>query len=1353
MSKKIVSFLVATLVALSVPAFSSPAQADIAGGFTYTLAEGQVTITGCVGYCPTDLVIPATLDDNPVVAIAPWTFAWLDFPLVSLTLPNSLHNIGDSAFEGNSLTSVTIPGSVTRVGSVAFRFNSLSAVTFVGNAPFDGGDVFHGNDSLLAVDVPYGSTGYGATFSSVPVRVADAPEVFTYTTDADNNVTVTGCVDTCPADLVFPDTLGGNPVTAIGDFSFYLRQLTSVTIPASVTSIGFYAFYMNLLTSVTLPSSLTSIAPNAFYDNKLTSVTIPSSVSSIDSGAFGLNQLTSVTIPSSVTSIGYAAFIDNLLTSVTFQGDAPHDPGSVFEGNVDLFAIHVPFSAIGWTTSFSGIAVHLGDAPFIYTTDSNNNVKIEGYNGVMSTDLVIPATLGGNPVTAISAGAFVNRGLTSVRFTGNAPSDGGGIFDGNENLSVIDVPYGATGWGSTFSGVTLRVGKYAPFTYETDAFNSLTITGYSGTVPTDLVIPATLGGNPVTRIWYGAFANKSLTSVSIPSSVYSVLSGAFSNNSLTSVTFTGNAPYDQANLFLGNAGLTAIDVPYDSTGWGATFSGVPVRYGVSPLLFTTDGENKVTVTGCRSGVCPATLVIPANLGGNPVKSIGAHAFDNAHLKSVSIPSSVTDIGASAFAHNSLTALSIPSSLTSLGSFAFATNLLTSVTLPSTLTDVASGAFYNNLLTSVTIPNSVTSIGADAFNVNSLSSVTIPSSVTSINQFAFAVNSLTSVVFDGNAPTNGGSIFYGNTGLVTVDVPYGSTGWDSYFANISVRVGKYGPFTYSTDTDNNLTITGYAGIVPTDLVIPATLGGNPVVAIGDSAFVYAGLTSVSLPNSLLRLEASCFSNNSLTSVTIPSSVVTIGSNAFVRNGLTSVTIPNGVTNVGVLAFAINHLTSVTLGSSLASIGSWAFWDNTIESVTFPASVTSVSQAAFANNSLTSVNFKGAAPLDGGTVFDSNSSLTEIDVPYGLAGWGETFSGVTVRVAPAPFTYTTDADNNVTVTGCVDTCPADLFLPATLGGNPVVAIADNAFKGAGITSVVLPDSLVSVGAWAFENNSLTAVTLPSSLTTLYAGAFYINSLTSVIVPSSVTTIADYVFAKNALTSIVFQGNAPAVGNNVFENDADLLAVDVSYGTTGWGATFSGTPVHVVGAPLGKPASAPKIRSVKSGNTQVTLGIWAPRKNGGTEITGYEYTVDDGATWVAVDPSSTATSLVITGLENGTRYTVQVRAVNTSGGGAASNLRSFTPRTLADAPTITALTGLSAKIKVELEAPAFNGGAKITRYAYSINEGDWRSWSVGGNGTTQVITGLKKNASCSIRIRAYTVAGWGAISEAVTAVTAIR
>ena len=74
-------------------------------------------------------------------------------------------------------------------------------------------------------------------------------------------------VDESIYDAVIPATLGGYPVTSIGEYAFFACfDLMSVTIPDSVTSIGNSAFDGCAgLTYVTIGNGVTSIGGSAFF--------------------------------------------------------------------------------------------------------------------------------------------------------------------------------------------------------------------------------------------------------------------------------------------------------------------------------------------------------------------------------------------------------------------------------------------------------------------------------------------------------------------------------------------------------------------------------------------------------------------------------------------------------------------------------------------------------------------------------------------------------------------------------------------------------------------------------------------------------------------------------------------------------------------------------------------------------------------------------------------------------------------------------------------------------------------------------------------------------------------------------
>ena len=112
--------------------------------------------------------------------------------------------------------------------------------------------------------------------------------------------------------ITVPQTLGGYPVTEIGDGAFTeCEYLTAVNVPNGVMRIGKDAFSdCTTLSHVTLPDGLTSIDGDAFDGcESLLSIDIPGTVTWIGDNAFAdCRRLSSIYIPQSVTGIGRHAF-------------------------------------------------------------------------------------------------------------------------------------------------------------------------------------------------------------------------------------------------------------------------------------------------------------------------------------------------------------------------------------------------------------------------------------------------------------------------------------------------------------------------------------------------------------------------------------------------------------------------------------------------------------------------------------------------------------------------------------------------------------------------------------------------------------------------------------------------------------------------------------------------------------------------------------------------------------------------------------------------------------------------------------------------------------------------------------
>jgi uncharacterized repeat protein (TIGR02543 family)/LPXTG-motif cell wall-anchored protein len=316
--------------------------------------------------------------------------------------------------------------------------------------------------------------------------------------------------------------------------------------------------------------------------------------------------------------------------------------------------------------------------------------------------------------------------------------------------------------------------------------------------------------------------------------------------------------------------------------------------------------------------------------------------------------------------------------------------------------------------------------------------------------------------------------------------------------------------YTADDANvpaGATVTAYDRGSGSTVTIPpsVTIGVTDyaVTTIGNGAFNFAGLRSLSLPGSLTTIGANAFLNNSLDKVSLPGSLTTIGEFAFFGNLLISVSFPNSLTTIGDFAFAENPLTEVSLPDMLTAIGGFAFYNNDLKLVSLPDSLITIGDSAFAENALESVSLPDSLTTIGDSAF-ANNALTSVSLPNMLTTIGD---------------YAFDGNSLTSVS-----------LPNTL-----TSIGRSAFAGNSLTSVSLPNMLTTIGRSAFAENALTSVSLPNMLTTIGRSAFAENALTSVSLPASVTTIGEGAFYGNALTSVRFLGAAPAsFGESVFTSD---------------------------------------------------------------------------------------------------------------------------------------------------------------------------------------------------------------------------
>ena len=219
----------------------------------------------------------------------------------------------------------------------------------------------------------------------------------------------------------------------------------------------------------------------------------------------------------------------------------------------------------------------------------------------------------------------------------------------------------------------------------------------------------------------------------------------------------------------------------------------------------------------------------------------------------------------------------------------------------------------------------------------------------------------------------------------------------------------------------------------------------------------------------------------------------------------------------------------------------------------------------------------------------------------------------------------------------------------------------------------------------------------------------------------------------------------------------------------AAGTGSPNYLLYLdPLGGPIVAPPPPTpvAPSAPTGITItpstGSLSVRFTAGaagtSPITTYKYSLDGGTTWATRQSGTTASPIAITGLVNGTTYSVSIRAVSLVSDGTASTPVSATLPNAPAIPTIgsaSANAGRSATVRWTLGS---NGGSAITSHVVTayLNGSGTAAKTVTVNGATSVstsVTGLTIGGSYTFKVQARNAYGNSALSSASNAIIALR
>ena len=327
---------------------------------TVALVPSTVTSLGACSYCENPIPNPSFLYAGSGTNLDYSTirgyigdlseFSNKVFVIPSVMNGVQLKAIASSAFSSMNLTdwTVVIPDTVIEIGGSAFSASGIGSVNLPSGLKTIGGSAFY-NNRIKNLNIPSSVTSIG-TLAFNRNLVSDANQAWIYkrTVSGIDYSTIIGYAGANRTNLVIPEMKNGVQLKTLAASAFrYCNFKGTIKIPDSVNNIGSMAFALNELSDVdngsldneyapfvylrkssggfdktvilsyagfntshvTVPSYVKTLSANSFYYTYIKGVTLPEGLETIGASAFELCKLTgTVIIPSTVTSIGSRAF-------------------------------------------------------------------------------------------------------------------------------------------------------------------------------------------------------------------------------------------------------------------------------------------------------------------------------------------------------------------------------------------------------------------------------------------------------------------------------------------------------------------------------------------------------------------------------------------------------------------------------------------------------------------------------------------------------------------------------------------------------------------------------------------------------------------------------------------------------------------------------------------------------------------------------------------------------------------------------------------------------------------------------------------------------------------------------------
>ena len=618
---------------------------------------------------------------------------------------------------------------------------------------------------------------------------------------------------------------------------------------------------------------------------------------------------------------------------------------------------------------------------------------------------------------------------------------GSNAFRGCYSISVSSFPDGIETLGSgIFSFITSRNSPLKKFT----------LPDHLKEVPDSLFLYCSnleevhLPANPE-MTGSGCFRSTKLKEIVLPETLKEIGERAFySNTLLTHVTLPKGVTSIPAYAFY-ECPFTSLDLLHD---------------GIKEI-----GDNAFKCCPIEEAIIPDGVV-----------KLGFNAFgENAHLKTISFPKSLTEFGGNPMEHcDSLKNIFIakghptlqltPDSMLvcknsdglSLLYVHTSTIVDSTFTLPIGTTEIADYAIGRyRVINRLDFPEGLRRIGEGNFRYSALKQAILPSTVEELGSYTFNNSKqLEKVVLPPHLKVIPFNAFYSCENLSEINWPKDLEeieGWAFCRTNL-----------------------------PSEIVLPSGVHTIATLAFANNKRAFEKFV---LPDGIEVINGETFSDSKLPNgIDIPGSVKIIGSNAFSNCGMKDIVIPEGVEYIGGGAFIGNNLTNLHLPSTLKYLDTQALASTNIEQVTLPEHLETFGAEVFSGcSNLKELVFPDKVDIRPFALFGLDG-LEYVVLPDSMP---ELSTGL---FCECPNLMSVKLPSNLRVIECnsFENCSAleELSFPATLE-----CIGNQAFSCSSLKRVDLSQTALNLIIWeAFaDNKSLTEVHLPATCNFVGAKAF--------------------------------------------------------------------------------------------------------------------------------------------------------------------------------------------------------------------------------------------------------------------------